>query len=115
MSDKYWDPVSEEFVYDGCGYDSMRDLFLVGVLGFCGCVDDIACDKIIEALTCLSERKDREGFDALLDGPFNGDSAYAYITLQYLNDKGLTEHGISIRYPWLTDKGRKALEIAKLL
>lgn len=65
---------------------------LIELLDVCGCMDDAAVDLVIEALRLdYTTRPEVQAIRVLLE------------------DRGLMEHGTSIRGAWRTDKGEKLL------
>ncbi len=66
----------------------------------CGCIDRAPVWKL------LCEHLERDASEHKQSVEF---TPQWYITESVLDHCGLTEHGIAIRYSWLTDKGRAAL------
>ena len=108
---KYWNEDYQSFVYDECCYEDMDELVSTGMLGFCGCVGDEPTDKAKEVMKDLDRKDDNwVRWEELVAKHFDGDEAYGYFVLQYLDRRGLVEHGASIRSAWLTEKGKECLE-----
>lgn len=79
--------------------------FFFNKLGACGCSElDVMLYTIHYLIEWMNDR-DRECYDTL----FGGDTGVYYIIAGILDSVGLCEHGGSIRYPWLTPKGKNLL------
>lgn len=108
---KYWNEEWQTFEYGECSWDDMDELVSVGMLGFCGCVGDEPIAKARDVMKDLDRTDDNWiRWDELVARHFGGDEAYGYFVLQYLDRRGLVEHGTSIRSSWLTEKGKECLE-----
>lgn len=76
----------------------------------CGCSDGVAIIETLVRFLEWHDRKDRwedpnGGFEHVLPGQ---EGAY-YIIASVIDDLGLSEHGSSIRCPWLTADGKRLL------
>lgn len=78
--------------------------FLYTELGFCGCTEfRPAILRLIELLKWVKQKNEIR-YDKL----YNSAGIY-YLLVHSLDQVGLIEHGVSIRFPWLTDKGEELL------
>lgn len=81
-------------------------------VGFsCGCSDLVAIIETLKHLLEWTARKDRYpdpkgGFEHV----FPGNEGIYYILASVIDDLGLSEHGTSVRCPWLTKDGERLLE-----
>jgi hypothetical protein len=94
---------------NGVLYESMIQLVGVGCFDFCGCVEDVATLRMIQLLRLIPlPYESGEGIEKMC-ADLGESEAIVYIMLSYLDKLGMIEHGISIRHPWLTDKGLECL------
>jgi hypothetical protein len=99
----------QEFRYkapDGCHYDFPEDYYITGILGFCGCANELITDTALQILYNIAEG---------VPGYNYKESSAEFMALQeciiqIMDDKKLVEHGSSIRFSW--DIG-KCKEIVK--
>lgn len=78
--------------------------FLYDKLGFCGCTEfRPAILRLVELLKWVKQR-DNIQYDKL----YNSAGIY-YLLIHPLEQADLIDHGVSIRVPWLTDKGEELL------
>ena len=84
------------------GYESLRDAIWVGIFDFCNCGDpDKHLIKMYDLLSAMDEESPK--------APADEDVIYLY----HLDSKGMTEHGCSVRFSWLNDKGRALMKVIK--
>jgi len=78
--------------------------YLYNAWGVCGCSETDEMVKSLQRLLEWMEGDKSTRYDALYPeiGTF-------YLLAGRLDSLGLTEHGTSIRYPWLTDEGKRLL------
>lgn len=80
--------------------------WLTNAMGLCGCADiESVAKELIELLEWHWSRADRPGFETL----FAGRKGVFYLLSALIDRLGLSEHGTSIRNPWLTDEGVRLL------
>lgn len=108
-------PVIEEkedrFYYGDCSYDTLEDALLIGVFGCCGCAEAEPVFKIM--LSILVYFNDKKTYKEITADILNGDLGAYYIATGILDRQGLIEHGVAIRYCWLTEKGKQILDLLK--
>ena len=83
-------------------YDNLRDAVWHGIFDFCSCGDP---DKQLIKMYNLLSAMDEEFSKTLADE----DVIYLYL----LDSKGMTEHGCSVHFSWLNDKGRALMKVIK--
>ena len=83
-------------------YDNLRDAVWHGIFDFCSCGDP---DKQLIKMYNLLSTMDEEFSKA----PADEDVIYLYL----LDSKGMTEHGCSVHFSWLNDKGRALMKVIK--
>lgn len=83
-------------------YDNLRDAVWHGIFDFCSCGDP---DKQLIKMYNLLSDMDEEFSKA----PADEDVIYLYL----LDSKGMTEHGCSVHFSWLNDKGRAFMKVIK--
>lgn len=83
-------------------YDNLRDAVWHGIFDFCSCGDP---DKQLIKMYNLLSAMDEEFPEA----PADEDVIYLYL----LDSKGMTEHGCSVHFSWLNDKGRALMKVIK--
>jgi hypothetical protein len=77
-------------------------------LGWCGCGDHASIDAMmLDYLSSLEAVPDGDWPDPDVAPPERTLLAYIADSLSW------TEHGTSIRYPWLTDEGRRMLAVLR--
>lgn len=86
---------------NGCYYETIERALWGGVLGFCCCGEPDKGLKII-----------RDVLDAIESREFKEEFVFHYYILDKL---GLTNHGSSIYYSWLSDAGEALLKILREL
>lgn len=93
---------------DDCHYATDAEAFYFGALGLCGCGRPNAVYALI--LDCL-RAQDENILDADKIAEMIAANAdlFAEFLLHSLDRDGLIEHGGSVLYPWLTDKGEAML------
>lgn len=80
--------------------------YFIEVMGFCGCYSDDLFSDIMAVLRKF-EKKPCLYYDAInLDGP----DKYKEMILHVMTDKGLLEHGSSVRGSWLTERGKQVIK-----
>lgn len=80
--------------------------FFYRKLGACGCSDLEAMISVVrDLLQWMADFKERPSYEQL----FGGNTGVFYLLAGMLDHAGLTEHGSSIRHPWLTDMGKQLL------
>lgn len=99
--------MKKEDYYD---YDEYEDFFIEH-FNLCGCSE---VDKVIVVVRDLlkwigSDTESRPPYDSL----FGGSGGVYYLLVGMLDRKGYCGHGISIRHPWLSEKGEQLLEFLK--
>lgn len=83
-------------------YESLKDAVWVGIFSFCGCGDpDKHLVKMYDLLSAMDEESPK--------APTDEDVIYLYL----LDSKGMTEHGCSVHFSWLNDKGRALMKVIK--
>jgi len=87
---------------NGEGYDA--SCFYSEVLGFCGCGDPEAAATFLVQVLRNIEATHHHGIEWLNEG-------LKYLVQYWIDDRGWTEHGVSIDYVWLTDDGKLAIRI----
>ena len=107
MSDDYYDNMVED--EDGISYPGgMRGMFESKELNLCGCGSDNIKDDIINIIKeFLKDTEYNHSYITDICKELELDEKYVEMILFYLDDKGLLEHGGSIRGSWLSDKGKK--------
>lgn len=91
--DNYWNDEEE------VSYDFKWEYIWTNIFGFCGCGSGSEMFMFIaETLEKIEENK---------WGNYE-DKAYMMI-MYWADEKGLTEHGTSVRCSWLTEKGKEVL------
>lgn len=83
-------------------YDNLRDAVWHGIFDFCSCGEP---DKQLIKMYNLLSAMDEESPEA----PADEDVIYLYL----LDSKGMTEHGCSVHFSWLNDKGRALMKVIK--
>lgn len=83
-------------------YDNLRDAVWHGIFNFCSCGDP---DKQLIKMYNLLSAMDEEFSKA----PADEDVIYLYL----LDSNGMTEHGCSVHFSWLNDKGRSFMKVIK--
>ena len=79
----------------------VHEWYFVEIMGFCNCYDDNLFSDIMAVLAAF-EQNNRLYYDKFnIEGP----DKYKELILHVMTDKGLLEHGSSIRGSWLTEKG----------
>lgn len=78
--------------------------YLYNAWGACGCSETAEMVKSLQRLLEWIGGDKKESYDTLYPeiGTF-------YLLAGRLDSLGLTEHGTAIRYPWLTDEGKRLL------
>jgi len=81
--------------------------FFYNEFGACGCSDLASMINIVKDLLewTSSDIMERQGFEKL----FDGNEGVFYLLAGRLDSLGFSEHGTSIRYAWLTEKGKEFL------
>lgn len=101
-----YDEVDEEYTIRENGvakcYDNLRDAIWHGIFDFCSCGDP---DKQLIKMYNLLSAMDEESPNA----PADEDVIFLYL----LDAKGMTEHGCSVHFSWLNDKGRALMKVIK--
>ena len=101
---------------DGCYYEDAESFIATGVLGFCGCgMPDVALEYVRKALQIVDDLKQLvyekkltyEQWEERKKKVFANKGA-EYFMWYFLNNKELTEHGVSVP-GWLTKKGIELL------
>jgi hypothetical protein len=130
---KTWDDVQLNFTdngkenwnikdSDGCGYENLEQFITTGVLGFCDCGSPEAALAYIKTglelinYPCPEDIDPKEGWRIWYAA--HRERCYAhfksqgaeYLFYYFCDFHGLTEHGGSVP-GWLTDKGKKLLEL----
>ena len=83
-------------------YDNLRDSVWNGIFGFCSCGDpDKRLIKMYNLLSAMDEEFPK--------APADEDVIYLYL----LDSKGMTEHGCSVHFSWINDKGRELMKVIK--
>jgi len=80
--------------------------FFYNKFGACGCSEIDLMINVIRDLLEWMDTPDHSFYNTL----FNGSTGVYYILIGLFDNLGLCEHGIAIRYPWLTEKGRELLK-----
>lgn len=79
--------------------------------GLCGCAEfGSAVEEILGLLNWCGERE-RPSYATL----YYGNAGVYYLLAGTLDRLGLIEHGVSIRYPWLTPKGEALLRALQVM
>lgn len=86
--------------------------FIFSDIGMCGCASP---DDVLDMLEAFLERKqDYMSYDDQVAFA-KEHSEELMLFMQYiLDNKGFTEHGTSVYGAWLTDKGKRFLELLKI-
>ncbi len=75
-------------------------------LGMCGCMDFEAYIKVLrDTLEWCDYADSRPPYTML----FGGNEGVFYFIMGFLDNADLTEHGVAIRYPFLTARGERLL------
>jgi hypothetical protein len=118
--DKYKEEDGTYTDSEGCNYDDAETFIQCHVLGFCGCggpeeslsyVRD--CLRHIANLEIVRESKDGEydaAYQAWEKAGVELMGKAVYFTCYVLDQKQLTDHGVSVGGAWLTTKGKELLE-----
>lgn len=85
-------------------YDSLFEAVWNGIFGFCCCGEPTTqLIKMYNLLSVMDEEIPAE--------PKEEDIIYLYL----LDSKRMTEHGCSIQFSWLNDRGRALMKIIKVI
>jgi hypothetical protein len=102
---------------DGCHYDDEASAMYYGQIGLCGCGRPEEVHKFL--LECMAAKDDK--YENIIDHKKvielvkeNVDIVAEFV-LHFLDDRHLTEHGVSVYGSWLTDRGKQALEIGAMV
>jgi hypothetical protein len=80
----------------------------------CGCVGHVMKRTWLAALSALDDEPGKIDWNAFLElFEFKRDERLFYAVTLMLEDRDLIEHGVSIRCPWLTNRGREALALMR--
>lgn len=101
------------FYYNKCSYETLKDALLIGVFGCCGCSQIDEVFKIMKAV--LISFDEEKTYKEITSEIFNDNLGAYYIVTGVLDGQGLIEHGVAIRYCWLTGKGKEILHLLKSL
>lgn len=88
--------------YAETSYDCLLDAVWNGIFGFCNCGDNST--QLIKMYNLLSAMDEDS-----LEAPVDEDVIYLYI----LDSKGMTEHGCSVHFSWINEKGRALMKVIK--
>jgi len=106
-----WDDELGMWEFEGGNYDTLWECFWYGVFKFCGCgnPEDFTKD-ILEFLKWSGSEGDAKyKSEKFPSGCYTSDY---YFLMGYLCDAArLTEHGSGLGWAWLTDKGRKWVDL----
>ena len=80
--------------------------YFIEVMGFCGCYSDDLFSDIMAVLWEFEKKPCLYLVAINLEGP----DKYKELILHVMTDKGLLEHGSSIRGSWLTEKGKQVIK-----
>lgn len=102
--------VDDEKVYDFTKLSDVLDFFY-DKFDACGCSDLETIIRVIQGLLewLSSDIAERAGFETL----FNGNEGVFYLLAGKLENLCFSEHGTSIRYAWITEKGTVFLNAIK--
>src|SRR5687767_11617207 len=79
--------------------------YLYNNFGLCGCSElDEVLTAIVKILEWHEDKKEVKYSELYWEG-----AGVFYLLAGRLDDLALAEHGTSIRYPWLTDDGKRLL------
>jgi hypothetical protein len=78
--------------------------FLTSEFGVCGCSEEDKVSEEIKKFLVWASKEDRPNFETL----YNNDGVY-YLIASTMDRLGLIDHGISIRVPFITQKGKDFL------
>lgn len=85
--------------------------FLSNTFGMCGCSE---FDEVIKVLIKILELIDKPNKQVRWHKEeFGNEAGFYYIIAGILDEERLIDHGTAIRYPWLTDDGKRFLEAIK--
>lgn len=85
-------------------YDSLFEAVWSGIFGFCGCGEPTTqLIKMYNLLSAMDEELPVE--------PKEEDIIYLYL----LDSKRMIEHGCSIHFSWINDRGRALMKIIKVI
>lgn len=83
-------------------YDCLKDAVWNGIFGFCTCGDlDAQLIKMYNLLSSMDDEFPNE--------PAPEDVIYLYL----LDSKRMTEHGCSVHFSWLNERGRALMKVIK--
>lgn len=85
-----------DYLYKGIGYQDIEGVFLE-MLGICGCASNEILDYILKILEELDDNINRRN------------DIVAEFTYGILDRLEFLTHGTSIRFPFLTEKGKELL------
>lgn len=123
MTDNFFDLRLDEdgYLYDnsGCAWRSKRNAMYVGHLGLCPCGHPEEVHLFLtECLKKFDEEavgyEKRSGVSGVVELVKNNPEAAAEFISNFLDSKGLTEHGGTIYGAWITDLGREFIEIGPM-
>ena len=81
--------------------------FFYNGFGACGCSElDSMIDVVVNLLEWIESDKDGSSY---YDTLFGGNVGVYYLLIGIIDRNGLCEHGVSIRFPFLNDMGKKLL------
>ena len=101
---------------DGCYYEDAESLIATGILHFCGCgMPNAALEHVRKALQIVDDLKQLvwkkkityEQWEERKKGVF-ANNGQEFFMWYFLENKGLTEHGVSVP-GWLTQDGIELL------
>ena len=112
--DKYKQKDGSYVDVNGCHHDDAKSFLQCHILGFCGCgAPEDSLRYIRDCLRHIANLKQVHEKQATYEAWGNEGKELMgraeYFTRYVLDQKGLTEHGTSIKGAWLTDKGREIL------
>lgn len=125
VNDKNNGPSSDDAVdNEGTNYllAEVRDYFLYEVMGFCGCGEKFSSMADVRDYLMIVNIRHEQSFEIsrnILEKRFGvkyvSDNSLLQFMAYTLDNNGLTDHGSSIDGAWLTDIGKKCLNILDIV
>lgn len=97
-------PYFDEWIDDnGTSWENKKGYLQIEILGLCGCGNpDAVMEYMFEMFNKINNHHD-----------FDYKDLPSMFFLYWANDKDFAEHGSTVRYSWLTEKGKEVLSDIK--
>lgn len=118
------DPANGMFVGpDECHYDTEKEAVVDATISLCSCgrPEDVQ-DLLVNALRCIecfgndldakNERQHLFSMERIENLILQNPNIAAEFVMQFLDDRGLLEHGGSVGGSWLSERGKQVVELA---